>query len=175
MRSVMPQPCIGSSCRALSTSMSSVPCKRSVRSFATAIPFDRRRENNKRSFRLSRESRSPVAISVWELSKARSLLRQAPRVFDLAEPAKHFFVLFGDRRGFRHAEKLDVVSMGARQDHERRRAGRPATVLAVVPQGGRAWERRSDIFVGHVACVVHHVRDVARPHGSLLFGTPVLR
>src|SRR5262245_55237048 len=55
MRSVMPQPCIGSSCSALSTSMSSVPGRRSLRSFVTRFlstierriangPFDCQRE-----------------------------------------------------------------------------------------------------------------------------------
>src|SRR5262245_64252256 len=44
MRSVMPQPCIGSSCRALSTSMSSVPCNRSLRSLVTRLlSIDERR------------------------------------------------------------------------------------------------------------------------------------
>src|SRR5437016_10687259 len=46
MRSVTPHPCIGSSCSALSTSMSSVPWRRSPRSFATALPStDERRLN----------------------------------------------------------------------------------------------------------------------------------
>src|SRR6266851_2544304 len=34
----MPQPCIGSSCSALRTSMSSVPCRRSPFSLATFLP-----------------------------------------------------------------------------------------------------------------------------------------
>src|SRR5262245_39877279 len=38
MRSAMPQPCIGSSCSALSTSMSSVPWRRSPRSFVICLP-----------------------------------------------------------------------------------------------------------------------------------------
>src|SRR5688572_6817885 len=44
MRSVMPHPCIGSSCSAFSTSMSSVPCKRSPLSLATPfLSIDERR------------------------------------------------------------------------------------------------------------------------------------
>src|SRR5262245_45417942 len=55
MRSVMPQPCIGSSCSALSTSMSSVPWSRSPRSFVIYMfPFDCRKKDSRSSFRLSR-------------------------------------------------------------------------------------------------------------------------
>src|SRR2546429_9503010 len=83
------------------------------------------------------------------------LLRQTPCFFDLAQSSKHFFVLFGDRRGFRHAEKLNVVPMGAVHDHERRPAGRPAAMLAVVTQGFRRRERCSAIFLGYVRGVLH--------------------
>ena len=43
MRSVIPHPCIGSSCSAFSTSMSSVPWSTSTLVFAH-IPFDRRKK-----------------------------------------------------------------------------------------------------------------------------------
>src|SRR5437867_11007939 len=58
MRSVMPQPCIGSSCSAFSTSRSSVPWSRSPLSFPTpflsiderkskSVPFDRQGEDGR--------------------------------------------------------------------------------------------------------------------------------
>lgn len=37
-RSVIPQPCIGSSCNVLRTSMSSVPCGTSLLSLVTGVP-----------------------------------------------------------------------------------------------------------------------------------------
>src|SRR5262245_17362165 len=57
MRSVMPQPCMGSSCSAFSTSMSSVPCSTSPRSRSRSLAIGlsfRRSEEDQSSFRASR-------------------------------------------------------------------------------------------------------------------------
>src|SRR5688500_6690592 len=59
----MPHPCIGSSCSALSSSMSSVPCRRSPRSLATTVPFDRRRKRISGSFRLSKGENAAAELT----------------------------------------------------------------------------------------------------------------
>lgn len=58
------------------------------------------------------------------------LLWQTPGIFDLAQPRQHLFILFINRCSFRHADKLDQVSVGTVKYYKRIRATLPAPMLA---------------------------------------------
>src|SRR2546426_6799667 len=70
---------------------------------------------------------------------------QTPDVFDVAQSCQHRLVLFVNCCSFRHAERLDHVSMVALKDNKRLHATRlPA----------------ADVYIGNVRGVVHDVWKV---------------
>src|SRR6266851_5300900 len=101
------------------------------------------------------------------------LVWQTPRFFDLAKPHKHPFIFLGNSIPFRYTAKLDHVSMGAMKYEKRIWSVRQAPMLAEVTQLFGIWGRRTDLVIGDIRGVVHHVWDVSGSYVLIFIGIHV--
>src|SRR5438874_12365171 len=96
----------------------------------------------------------PNASRIWRL------MWQTPRFFDLAEPCKHPFVLFGDRISFLCAAKLNHISMRTMKDEKRIRGVRPAPMLHELGELLGSWHRSTHLVIRAVRAVLHAAGNV---------------